>query len=587
MRRSAWLCLSALAASGWAVGAAPARANSASGDYFRLRGESRNTPAILTQAEREYYVALFGALKREDWATVEAKLAERSDGPLHAVARAEFYLAANSPKVDAEPLLALLPQTRELPWADQLARLAARRGATVDMSVPGVRRLYSAAAAPKRLRPKSVADGTMPQLIADAILLAIKNDDPTGARALLDGIDASLSPAARAEWRARVAWSFYIENDDGQALAVARSVADGAGPWVAEGWWTTGLAAWRLGACEEAAPAFEKAAAVAENADLAAAGYYWASRAWLRCRAPERVAGNLRAAALRSETFYSLLAAEALGEKEPASRAAPDFSPADWQGLRDVGNVRTAVALTEIGEDALADEVLRHQARIGDPQQFAALTRLARDLGLASTQLWMAYNAPAGGRADDASRYPTPKWTPASGWKVDPALVFAHALQESNFRTAATSAANAKGLMQITPITVRQHGPALALDAAAVDLTLPSINLAFGQQNLQMLRDSAVTQGLLPKVMAAYNAGLTPVARWNSQIRDGGDPLLWIESIPFWETRGYVSVVLRNYWMYEKQAGGGSESRVGLAEGKWPKFPGLSGAPSVRLARSR
>ena len=133
----------------------------------------------------------------------------------------------------------------------------------------------------------------------------------------------------------------------------------------------------------------------------------------------------------------------------------------------------------------------------------------------------------------------------------------------------------------------RQHSPALSLNAAAVDLTNPAVNLAFGQQNLEMLRDSGATGGLLPKIMAAYNAGLAPITRWNSEIRDGGDPLLWMESIPYWETRGYVSVVMRNYWMYENQAGGSSDSRVGLTEGKWPMFPGLTGASAVRIAQAR
>ena len=55
--------------------------------------------------------------------------------------------------------------------------------------------------------------------------------------------------------------------------------------------------------------------------------------------------------------------------------------------------------------------------------------------------------------------------------------------------------------------------------------------------------------------MAAYNAGLSPITRWNTEIRDGGDPLLWMESIPYWETRGYVSIVMRNYWMYERAGG--------------------------------
>jgi soluble lytic murein transglycosylase-like protein len=579
----------ASAALGFALAAAavPAAANSASADYFRIRGEGRNAPSVLTKDEREYYSALFAAERREDWATVQTMLAQKPDGPLHAVAKAEFYLASTSPKADAAPLVDLLRQAPDLPWADQLSRLALKRGASEVPGLPDAQRLYSVAGAPKRLRPRSTSDGTMPEGIANAILLAIKNDDPTGAPALLDAIDASLSGEARAEWRQRVAWSFYIENDDAQALAVARSVADGSGPWVAEGWWTVGLAAWRLGGCEEAGDAFEKSASLAQNADLAAAGNYWASRAWVRCRAPEKVAANLRAAARKNETFYGLLAAEALGLKSPAARPSPDFSGEDWQALRGMGNVRSAVALAEIGREDLADEVLRYQARIGDPRQYAALTRLARDLGLASTQLWMAYNAPSGGRPDDASRYPTPKWAPVTGWKVDPALVYAHALQESNFRTAVVSPAQAKGLMQITPITVRQHSPALSLDAAGVDLTNPRVNLAFGQQNLEMLRDSSATGGLLPKIMAAYNAGLAPVGRWNAEIRDGGDPLLWMESIPYWETRGYVSVVMRNYWMYESQAGGASESRAGLAEGKWPKFPGLGSAQAVRIAQSR
>jgi hypothetical protein len=98
-----------------------------------------------------------------------------------------------------------------------------------------------------------------------------------------------------------------------------------------------------------------------------------------------------------------------------------------------------------------------------------------------------------------------------------------------------------------------------------------------------MLRDAPGTQGLLPKVMAAYNAGLTPIARWQYEIKDQGDPLLWIESVPYWETRGYVNIVMRNYWMYERQAGGPSESRIALTQGLWPTFPGISGAGAVRM----
>src|SRR5690606_35082104 len=116
-----------------------------------------------------------------------------------------------------------------------------------------------------------------------------------------------------------------------------------------------------------------------------------------------------------------------------------------------------------------------------------------------------------------------------------------------------------------------------------VDIFDPAVNLAFGQQNLEMLRDSPATGGALPKIMAAYNAGLTPVTRWNYEINDQGDPLLWMESIPYWETRGYVAIVMRNYWMYERQARAASPSRTALAQNAWPAFPSADEAGSRRV----
>ena len=282
-----------------------------------------------------------------------------------------------------------------------------------------------------------------------------------------------------------------------------------------------------------------------------------------------------------------MLAREALGQEVPGGKRTADFTLADWQRLRGSSNVRTAVALAEIGRDSLADDVLRHEARIGSASEYDALSRLARELGLPSTQLWMSANAPRGARAETALRYPAPRWQPATGWKVDPALAFAHTLQESRFQAGAVSPAGARGLMQIMPAAARDHAPSLGVSGSPSDLNRPEINLAFGQRHLAMLRDSSATGGLLPKIMAAYNAGLTPITRWNSEIRDQGDPLLYMESIPYWETRGYVGIVMRNYWMYERQAGAGSDSRLALAQGMWPTFPELSGSKGVRLSANR
>lgn len=585
LARVARCTLMAMTASAAALAAVPAYANSAAVDYFRGRADRTAVPSLLSQDDRAYYKLLFGAIERQDWTQVQTLFAQRADGPLHTVARTQYMLAATSPKAELGPITDAITTAPDLPWAEQLGRLAARRGAVDLPALPQAQRFVSLPTVSKRIRPRSIADGTMPDAVSSAILDRIKNDDPVGARVLLDGVDATLSSDARAEWRQKVGWSFYIENDDATARAIALTAAEGSGPWVSEAYWTAGLASWRLGDCLSAADAFEKTAGSAQNDELASAAHYWASRAWVRCRKPEKVSLALRSAARFGDTLYGMMAAEALGIRQSQPAAAPDFSLADWQALRNVSNIRTAVQLAEVGEDGLADEVLRHQARIGDPGQYAPLSRLARDLGLPSTQLWMAYNAPSGARPDEAARFPAPKWVPATGWKVDPALLFAHSLQESNFRTAVTSPAGAQGLMQVRPGTARDMARAEPIMAGRDrQLDLPDVNLAFGQQYLQQLRDSEATQGLLPKVMAAYNAGPLPVSRWNTEIRGGNDPLLWMESIPYWETRGYVGIVMRNYWMYERQAGGPSESRLGLVQGMWPKFPGLSGAENVRIA---
>lgn len=553
-------------------------------EYFTAHATRNAAPQQLDREMRDYYTAVFAAIDRQDWTGAQALLNQRDQGLLHAVARAELYTAPNSPRVELAQLEAWFREGRNLPQAAQLARLAVTRGAssTPDYAVEqSVRRLGST---PKRARPSSIEDGTMPVEVRQQILAHIDGDDPDGARLLLDGVDALLSPEARAEWRQRVAWSYYIENRDPQALAMAQLVASGGGPWVAEGKWTAGLAAWRLGDCAQAGQAFAQAAYAAANPELRAAAQYWAGRAALRCRQPEQSAEFLRAAAGADETLYGMLAAEQLGLALPQRVASADFSAEDWRRIGGIENVRIAVALAELGRDELSSEVLLHQARIGDPGDYDALCRLARDLSLPATQLWMAHNAPPGASPDPASAYPMPKWTPVTGWRVDPALAYAHTLQESNFRASAVSPAKAQGLMQITPITVREHAPRLGLDAGQVDIFNPSVNLAFGQRNLEMLRDSPATGGALPKIMAAYNAGLTPVTRWNYEVQDQNDPLLYMESIPYWETRSYVAIVMRNYWMYERQANAASGSRVALAQNAWPLFPDAQSDGRVYLS---
>ncbi len=565
------LAAAALAASALAS-AAPVMGQGNSVDYF-TRSHAAALPQLLSADERGYYASLFAAIEARNWDRVEVMLAGRSEGPLHGAALAAYYLHPESPRIELPRIEAWLARYAQLPQAEAMVRLGQTRGLENPPRLPGARDLVRQPGSSKRIRPGTINDGTMPASVRAAILEHITNDDPDGARLLLDGVDATLSPQARAEWRYRVAWSYYIENQDAQAWALADTVRDnGSGPWVAEGDWAAGLAAWRLGDCDKAAEAFQRSAAASTNPNLTAAAHYWASRALIRCRFPEKSDEQLRGAARFPETLYGMLAHEQLGRDLPETHAQPDLTEADWRRLRDEDAVQQAVMLAEIGQRDEAADDLVWLVRTGDPDDYPALSRLARALGLTGAQTFMAYNAPRGEGAHPSLRYPVTFRTPVGGWRVDPALAFAHALQESNFRERVVSPAGAIGLMQIMPITQREYAASINMSSNA-DLKDPAVNLAFGQRTLESLSTASYTQGRLPKIMAAYNAGPSPVARWESEIRDAGDPLLYMESIPYWETRGYIAVVMRNYWMYLRQADAPAPSRIDLAENDWPQFP--------------
>ena len=320
-----------------------------------------------------------------------------------------------------------------------------------------------------------------------------------------------------------------------------------------------GLAAWRMGDCETAADGFDRAAATAINPELSAAAYYWASRSYIRCRQPEQAAEKLRGAAMMDETLYGMLAREQLGQQLPRAGQTPDLSPADWQQIGREENVRIAVALAELGHDELADEVLRHQARIGDPSQFTALSRLARELGLPSTQLWMAHNAPRGGRPDPALRFPVARWAPVTGWQVDPALAYAHALQESNFRAKVVSPAGARGLMQIMPATAKNLARGTRIKVSKSVLKDPQVSIELGSKYLAKLKRR---NPALPCASTAYNAGGGAMKKWRKKF--GKLPIdEFVETMPYNEARRYAKKVLSTMavyrWLYE-----GKNTRLAL-----------------------
>jgi len=504
------------------------------------------------------------------WEIARAQINAMQDRQLAAFARAEYLLAPSSPRAEASELRALLNEAPTLPQATRIASLAQRRGVSDLPALPGLQRLGWAGSSPRRGNPRSVADPMLGNLGRE-IQARITADDPTGAESLLLAAETRLAPATLTEWRQRIAWSYFIENDVDNARRVAALAQNGAGDWVAQADWTQGLAAWRQADYRAAMIAFRNVATRATEDELEAAGQFWFARAATASGLPQESQPALRRAASLPETFYGQLAAESLGVRE--NLAGVEADEAARRRVAALPNVRTAIALATAGETRMADETLRYQARIGQPQDHAALVAIAGQISLPETQLFLAHNAPSGVRPGGMARFPAPNWTPASGWRVNPALVFAHTLQESQFRARVVSPAGAVGLMQVMPGTANQMG----LRTMGGDLTNPAVNMALGQSYIEHLRDNPVTGGLLPKVIAAYNAGPTPVGRWNTEVRDNGDPLLFIESIPYWETRAYVGTVLRNLWIYERQLGAVSNTRAMMAQGRWPTVPGPGG----------
>lgn len=550
--------------------AVSAQANTSEG--FRAIVSAQPAPTVLSKSEQAAYTEIYSNIRAQKWDDA-AKLIDRMPaGPMAAMARAELYLAPNSPKVDALQLQALLQSAPYLPQAEQLETMARKRGADALPDRPGIRRFSWLGGAPKRDLPNNIASDAF----RSELQAFIKNDDPASAERLVESKAGELPSDALTELRYRVAWSYYIENDDLSAKRVASIARAAGGEWGTQAAWAYGLASWRLKDYAAAFEAFDSVSRQAANDDLKAAGLFWSARAAMAAKQPQQFQSRMQNAAQLPETFYGLLASESLG-MEPIARKAAKVSKLDWNSLKGQQNAVLAVSLAEIGQTKLADEALRHQAKIGDARQHSNLAQLAGSLNLASTQFWMGHYGPSRDQSNAMARYPMPSWEPTGGWRVPPALVYAHTLQESNFRTDVISPAGARGLMQVRPGTAGDMARARGTGFTASELDRPAVNLEYGQSYLEKLRDLPATGGLLPKVIAAYNAGPTPVTRWNSEIRDNGDPLLFIESIPYWETRGYVSIILRNYWIYEMRENKASGSLNGLAQYLWPKFPDENG----------
>ncbi len=347
------------------------------------------------------------------------------------------------------------------------------------------------------------------------------------------------------------------EGRDGPARSAYREVAERypRSSLAASAAFRAALIAYVSGSYETAAREWDGLAKQHSSSSEALAARYWSGRAWSAAGHDSAARARWRSVERHSSiSYYSMLAARRLGEAPWVPAAAADsfltVPAADSAFAR-------AALLERIGMEPEADleyaYLQRHPG--GSADSILATAAAFRAHGLASRGISLAQSAIARGAARDAKAYrllypislDAALAAEATGNGLDPSLVAALIRQESRFNPRATSPVGARGLMQIMPRV--GHTIARGLDFPAWDAALlyqPDVSLQLGTSHLADLLAGYTDDG---RALAAYNAGKSRVERWSKK-KGTDDPELFVERIPYRETRDYVRIIQRNRELY-------------------------------------
>ena len=145
--------------------------------------------------------------------------------------------------------------------------------------------------------------------------------------------------------------------------------------------------------------------------------------------------------------------------------------------------------------------------------------------------------------------FPFPFYETIMDWskrrQLNPLLVTSLMRQESRFEPEIQSPVGATGLMQVMPAT--GEWVANKINLKDYSLTNPKDNVNLGTWYLNYTHEEYSNNSLL--AVASYNAGPGNVAKWMREYQVS-DPDVFVEKIPFRETKGYVESVFGNYWNY-------------------------------------
>ncbi len=418
-----------------------------------------------------------------------------------------------------------------------------------------------------------------------------------GVARLLGGTKG-LTPSYSAQLRGEAAQILFTLNRDDEAFELAsggvhpcRPGAPGACEHAAMAGYVAGLAAWRQARLADAGAMFGAAwRAEITTPALKAGAAFWAARVHLRTGDRSGAIGWLLRGAAERGTFYGLLARRSLGMPLGLSRVGPGeqetLGEADVEAVAATPAGWRAFALLQVDQPDRAAAELRTLWRDAkDSRPLArALMLVAEQGGLADLAMQYAdLLAAADGRPREGMRFPIPHLRPSGGFRMDPAMMYGLARTESNFDSTLVSRAGARGLLQIMPETASFIVGGSISQQYRELLDDPAMNLDLGQRYVAYLAGHEAVNGDLIRLLAAYNAGPANFARWASQIRDNGDPLLFLEAIPLDETRAHIPRVLTYTWIYAALMHLPSPSLDELAAGLWPRYHPY-GDPRVALA---
>jgi soluble lytic murein transglycosylase len=280
---------------------------------------------------------------------------------------------------------------------------------------------------------------------------------------------------------------------------------------------------------------------------------YWRARA-LAAQGAKTEADAIYASLATDIHFYGLLSAEALGrgperlltlKSEPLQ---PTAEALNAFGARP--EVRRAVKLASLDMRPESQREWSYIVRGQDDETLLLAAEYARSVRLLDRAVNTADRTSK--RHDFGLRYMTPYQVEfaaaARDQGIDEELLYAIARQESRFAPDIVSSAGAIGLMQLMPGTARWVAKQLArTDFKSTEITQVDLNTQFGAFYFRYWHDRLDRMPAL--AAAAYNAGPSRAQAW----RPAFAPLegaIWVETIPFNETRDYVKKVLANAMFY-------------------------------------